>query len=937
MTEPVLALSLPREVLALGALTGLGYGLVAVGLVLTYRASRVVNFAHGQIGALAAVVMALVHQRWGIPYWEAFATALVVGAGLSALTDVVVIRRLRGSPAILSLVATLGVSAALYDLTLSAGNGLATGTLFPMPAGLPSTRFGALVITPAAWGLLVLSPLAVAVLAWFLQRTATGAAVLASASSPEGARVLGIRAPRMATIAWAVAGALAALTAALVLPAGAIPTPAALGPALLLRALTAAALARMTSLPIAFGAGIAIGVAEHVTTFNTPADGATDLILFAVLVIAVLVRPPAAARMAQREDWAGPTARRTLSPGARAVPLVRYAGGATAACALVAAASMAFVLHPDGLLTLTTVVCLALVGVSAWLVGGLGGQLSLAQLAFAGIGAVFLVGITDVTGSPLLGLISAPVAGATAAFVVGVPALRVHGIMFAACTLAFALATSSWLMPRSWALTTNGVAVTPLRIGAWRVDTPAGRYGLALAALIGGLVVTGNIARGGFGRRLRAVRDNEQAARSLGIPATLVRLQAFAVSGALAAAAGAALTLALDRISPQSFPGDGGVQAVAMAVVGGLAVSWGALPGALYLVALPAFGHLSSGSMAALSFGWLALLLLMPGGLAALVEPLRARTLGWLLRVSGQGHIRALIGDTEQPGEPLAQPPAEALLAPAAPLGATPSGQPALALEGLRLRYGSLTVLDGVDLAVEPGAVLGVIGPNGAGKTTLFDVASGLVAPDAGRVVLGGRDVTALPASARAARGLVRSFQDAALFSTLTTAEVVALGLERAEPSRLMTSMVGGRRADRGKRARARELIALLGLEPWADTRVHALSTGTRRVVEIACILAARPAVVLLDEPSAGLAHAETVALRGMLEQLRAATGVTMVIIEHDLPLVMGLADRVAVLAEGRVVCVRAPADLGSEPEAMRAMGVPLETVGVAPEQRGAG
>jgi ABC-type branched-subunit amino acid transport system ATPase component len=230
--------------------------------------------------------------------------------------------------------------------------------------------------------------------------------------------------------------------------------------------------------------------------------------------------------------------------------------------------------------------------------------------------------------------------------------------------------------------------------------------------------------------------------------------------------------------------------------------------------------------------------------------------------------------------------------------------------------------IDGVTLRASAGEVVGLIGPNGAGKTTLFDLACGVVAPTRGRVRLNGEDVTYLPTAARAARGLVRTFQDADLFPTFTVSEVIALALERRHPSSLTSSVIGGGRGERTKRARANELVGLLGLEPWADAPVHTLSTGTRRVTELACMLALEPRVLLLDEPSAGLAQRETEALVPLLRNVHERLGVPMILIEHDLALVMGLAHRIVVLAEGCIVAEGTPAAISADPQARAALGM---------------
>jgi branched-chain amino acid transport system ATP-binding protein len=233
-------------------------------------------------------------------------------------------------------------------------------------------------------------------------------------------------------------------------------------------------------------------------------------------------------------------------------------------------------------------------------------------------------------------------------------------------------------------------------------------------------------------------------------------------------------------------------------------------------------------------------------------------------------------------------------------------------------RFGGLTALDGVDLDVAPGSAVGIIGHNGAGKTTLFDVISGFLAPDAGRVVVGGVDVTGAAPHRRAVAGLGRSFQEARLFPSLTVAETVAVALERHLPNRdtlaAALALPASTVMEAAVAERVDELLALLGLTGYRHHRTGDLSTGTRRVVELACVLAQDPAVLLLDEPSAGVAQRETEALAPLLRRVRAATGCSLVIIEHDMGLIASVCDELVALEFGSVIARGTPAEVLAHP-----------------------
>ena len=226
-----------------------------------------------------------------------------------------------------------------------------------------------------------------------------------------------------------------------------------------------------------------------------------------------------------------------------------------------------------------------------------------------------------------------------------------------------------------------------------------------------------------------------------------------------------------------------------------------------------------------------------------------------------------------------------------------------LVASGVRVAYGGVVALDDVSLSVEPGEVLGLIGPNGAGKTTLFECLAGFTRPSHGSISFAGHDVTRRSPEHRARLGLIRSFQDARLFESLTVVQTLLAAQERAHRTKVWRELLavpGQARTEAAKRARAEELIDAMGLGAYADKLVSELSTGTRRITELACVLALEPALLLLDEPSSGIAQREVEALGDVLRRIRSITGCTMVVIEHDMPLIMGLADRIVALASGR-------------------------------------
>jgi ABC-type branched-subunit amino acid transport system ATPase component len=241
-----------------------------------------------------------------------------------------------------------------------------------------------------------------------------------------------------------------------------------------------------------------------------------------------------------------------------------------------------------------------------------------------------------------------------------------------------------------------------------------------------------------------------------------------------------------------------------------------------------------------------------------------------------------------------------------------------LSCRGIVKRFGGIHAVDEVDLDLRQGEILGLIGQNGAGKTTLFDCISGFLTIDAGTVELRGRDVTGWAPHERARAGLGRSFQEALLYPSLTTWETIAIAFERHLHSREMVAaalhLPASYESETDLAGRVETLIELMGLGAFRDKLLGELSSGSRRIVELACILAQDPAVVLLDEPSAGVAQRETEALGPLLRRVQAYTGCSMLVIEHDMPLIAAVSDEVIALELGRVIARGTPGEVLSHP-----------------------
>ena len=903
---------LPGPVLVLGAITGMTYGILAVGLVLVYRSNRLINFAHGEIGAFAAALLGLAVTRWSFPYWVAFPIALAIAGGVGAISEVVVVRRLRNVPAVMSIVATLGLAQFLLLFSLVVNAQASAGRLFPQPAFLPEFEIGALRVTRAYSAMLFATPVLVAGLVWFLRKSRFGLAIRAAAANPDAARMAGVFAGRMSTLAWAIAGAVSAFTAILVLPTRGFANAQFLGPGLLLRALAAAVIARMQSLPLALAAGLGVGIVEQVLLWNYPRGGLVEAVLFAGLLAALVLQPR---RMSTRDDekgsWASVQPGPPLPERLRQLWPVRNLGWITTGIVAAIAIVLPVVTTNASAVTLVVIMGFAVVGLSVGVVTGLGGQLSLGQFALAGVGAVMSAVVTRGTGNYFLGFVAAGVGAAAVSFVIGLPALRIRGLMLAVSTLGFALAAQSWLFQQTWMF---GEGLDPGRpiIGDAVFDTGKKYYLFALLPLAAALLLARNIWVSGIGRRLRAIRDNEAGARAFTVPATVVKLQGFVLAGFLAGIGGALYGHALSRLSPTAFPIGASIDTAALTVLGGIGVLAGPLIGAFYIIGVPEFVPLDNAGLAATALGWLVLILYFPGGIAKMLQPARDKVVDFLARRSGVDPVTARVDDADVPEG--VDTPASLVIERAIPTAVVQGDAPLLEVVGVSRRFGGVTAVDDVSFSVQPGEVVGLIGPNGAGKTTLFELVGGFTRTDSGEVRFAGEDISRLTPEARGRRGLIRSFQDAALFPTMTVIETLMLALERSAPTKVLPALLGQSAPDRRKEARARELVGVMGLHGFRNKQIRELSTGTRRITELACLVALEPTLLLLDEPASGIAQRETEALAGVLLRIKEALDATLVVIEHDIPMIMRLSDRVLAMESGRLIADGTPETVRNDP-----------------------
>lgn len=914
----------PPAALMLGAIVGITYGLLAAGLVIVYRTSRIINFAHGEIGAFAAAIFGFVVVQWHVPYWLAFPTALALGAAAAALTEVAVVRRLRNAPRLMTIVATLGAGQFLLILGSAINKQASAGHLFPQPPGFPDFMLGGLRVSPAFSGMLILSPFFLIALGWFLKRSRFGIGIRCAAANPETARLVGIFAARMSSLAWALAGALAAFTAILIQPTKGFSATESFGPGLLLMALTAAVLARMTSIPIAVVSGIGLGVLDQLMRWNYSLSGLFEILLFVIILFALMVQKQRSGREEEKGSWASVQVIRPVPEELRSLWLVRNLGHIAAVGALVVAALLPLVISNNAAVSLTGIFAFAVVALSLSVVTGMGGQLTLGQFAFAAVGAVVSYHVSMRTGWFPMAFLYAGVVAAVVAALVGLPALRIRGLMISATTLAFALAVPAAL-GHKWLLGDGVDPGRPILFGH-PLDTGKEYYFVGLLIVVIVLVLVHNVRNSGIARLLIAVRDNEDSARAFTVPATRVKMQAFMLAGFIAGVGGAMYGHMLSYIGTTTFPVTASIDIAKIAVIGGISMLAGPLIGALFVMGIPLVVPLGAVGLVATSLGQLLVIMYLPKGLVQVFVPLRDRIIRYCGTRAGIDVDAAFsrrdgqaADDHRQMRQRRAATQWQAV--PGAVAGSNGNRSPEIVLEACELHksFGGVRAVGGVSFDVYRGETLGFIGPNGAGKTTTFELISGFTRPDQGFVRFQNRDVTWHTTEARGRLGLIRSFQDAALFPTLTVEETVMLACERTAPARFFPSVVGVATGEARKRRHARVVIEFMGLDRYRTTQVMNLSTGTRRIAELACLVALEPTLLLLDEPSSGVAQRETEALGTLLREIKSELKMTLVVIEHDIPMITSISDRIIVMADGQILTTGSPAQIRRDPRVVEA------------------
>ncbi len=649
---------MPAGVVVEGLILGLLGAMVAVGMALIYRANRILNFAQGELGTAPTVLVVCLVVYAGWNYLLALSVGLVASVLVGALVELAVIRRFFRSPRLILTVATLGLAQLLslgaVFIPMIWGQQPATNQVhFPL-----SFHFTIEPIVFSADYLvaLLVAPLALLCVAVLLRFTSVGVAVRASAESADRASLLGVPVKRLQTVVWAVAALLSFTGVFLQAGIQGLPVISSLNLSVLLASLAAMMLGNLVDLPAVAVSAVALGLLQEGVTWNSPSNPElVEPILALVIVICLVVRKVGATRadLNQSSTWSVSDEVRPVPHELRSLPEVRAArwGGATAVVGL--ALVLPYWVQVGDQLKATAAVVFVIITMSVVVLTGWAGQVSLGQMSFAAFGGAVAAYATQHWNLDLgLTVLLAGLVGALVALIVGLPALRLRGLFLAVTTLAFAMATSAYLLNIqyfSWVPDPDTVVIRPRLFGGISLASQRSYYYVCLAVLALAVLAVRGIRHSRTGRVLLALRENERGAQAFGINILRAKLTAFAISGFLAAVGGCLLVELLGGFSPDTYAPDQSFVVFTAAVVGGLGSLLGAGLGSLYLEGAQWWLPGAQWQTLASAVGVLLVLMIIPGGIGDVVYRARDAVLRWVAQRRGL-IVPSLVADTRQPG-----------------------------------------------------------------------------------------------------------------------------------------------------------------------------------------------------------------------------------------------------------------------------------------------
>jgi len=858
-----------------GLTAGVIYGLAGTGLVLTYKTSGIFNFAHGAMATCAAYLFYFLYHEHGLPWPLAFVLSVGVAGPLMGCLLEPAARRLAQESVAWQVVGTVGLVLVVQGLTsVRYGSNPLDLDQF-LPKGDQTFELGGVFIGYDQITIAVVGVLLVVLLYAMFRWTRSGVAMRAVVDDPALLARQGISPAQVRRTGWVIGSTLAALSGVLVAPLVGL-APIALT-FLVVQAFGAAAVGAFSNIGLTFVGGLVLGIASDVSTKYVVKVGwlaglpssLPFVILFAVLLLLPRRKllPPAPAAERASSPWHAPVSMRAMTG---VVVLV-----ALALVPTFASTKLGF--YTSGLTQMIMLLSLGLLVRTS-------GQISLCQTSFAGIGAVVFSQLTVQHHVPwLIALIVCGLVSAAVGAIVALPAIRLSGVFLALATLGFAIMLERLLYQQSFMFTSS--------IDGRAVPRPSFAQGdkafyyVVLGFVVFAALVVLLLEETRLGRILRGMSDSPTAMATMGLDLRRTKVIVFCISAFLAAIAGTLYGGSVHFATTQdtSYQAFTSLVLLATLALAPFQAPWYALFG----LAGPAINGYLSGEDTAYwlnaVFGVFAVLTALQGGPPAMPA-------AWRAKFDRYRRVKVPNTAVDLATSPTPPPPDDRSTA-------------GLVVRDLSVRFGGLRAVNSLSLDVPVGRITGLIGPNGAGKTTTFDVCSGINRRAAGRVVLHGHDVTRLPPGARARQGLGRTFQRMQLCDSLSVAENVALGLEAgfagAHVLRQVVASPAQRRVTSAGTLAAMELCGIGGL---ASRKAGSLSTGERRLVELARCLNGPFNVLLLDEPSSGLDREETAQFGELLTRVVRERGCGILLVEHDMSLVLDVCSYIYVLDFGELI-----------------------------------
>jgi ABC-type branched-subunit amino acid transport system ATPase component/branched-subunit amino acid ABC-type transport system permease component len=879
------------------AVIGLGagslYALAALGLVLIFRGSKVVNFAQGVMGMMAAYVFYEVHQNWHVSDFLAIPAGLLTSAALGAAFFYLVIRRLRDASNLIKVVATLALLLVTQEAVLlifgAAGRPVTSilptnsVTIFGAPIGEDRLCiFGIVIVLTAAL--------------WVVYKyTRFGLATSAVAENPTAAAAQGISPDVIAVANWAIGAALGGLAAIFLVPITSLSSENL--SLIVIPILAAAVVGGFSSFPITTIAGLALGIAQSEVTRYVSTPGWSTAVPFIFVTVILFLRGRS---IAGREEAFG----RMPSVGSGRVPpyLVGIAGIISLFCIWVA-------LPFDWLVAMQYQMLFAVVLLSLVVVTGYAGQISLAQMGIAGIGALMSAWLYSSHHLPfLLAAILGIVAVVPVVTVIAAVGARTRGAALAIVTLGLAFSLEAVFFTNQNytgginGFNTDNPTIFGLAVGG--LEYPKRFATLTLIILVGLGLMVANLRRGRAGRRLIAVRTNERAAAAMGISVSGAKTYAFVLAGMIASSGGVLFAFYLPAPDFTNFVGLSSISLTETAVLGGVGHLGGALIASGYqpnTLLTQIFSFLGGNTATYLIIVAGALLLVflpkLPNGMSAVTERQNAR---WLIAVRRRVPTRPrriVVASSHSAARRVA-----------------PKG---LRLEGVSVQFGGTLALDRLSMEVAPGQVFGLIGPNGAGKSTTIDAITGFVKPSSGNIFLGDENLSGWTPERRARAGLARSFQSLELFDDLSVEENVLAASDSRDRRAYLTDLFHP--GDLRLVGLAGDAVSDFGLESRLTTQAGNLNYAQRRRLAVARAVAGGGSVLLLDEPAAGLGPADATALSDIIRRLARDLGIAVLLIEHNVDMVLRTCDQILTLNFGETIGQGTPAEIRKNPAVVAA------------------